>query len=275
MVVARATGGSLAPASMKGLDVVTSTGEQLQVKARVMTNPRNAGERQLSAIRSWQFEAAVIVLLDDEFRVWRASHVPRDTLQEIARHVSHTNSHLVFATDQLLGSGDDWTMKLRGAALEASDDTVTDTFSSGTQAGTIRPEVDHAHPADERSAPVQGWTRLGSRSRRQAWLREELVLALDLYKRDGRRPRHRAVEELSDMLRAIPIERHLAGDPRFRNPAAVRLKLGNFAAIDPQCEIQGMPHGGSGDRRVWEEFAHDRSRLSATARAIRAKLSQG
>jgi hypothetical protein len=62
LLVQRATGGELAPNSQKSWDVETPTGVHLQVKARVVTNPNASGERQLSVFRSWEFDAAVIVL---------------------------------------------------------------------------------------------------------------------------------------------------------------------------------------------------------------------
>src|SRR3954447_8076729 len=70
LLVQRATSGELAPNSQKSWDVLSGDGERLQVKARVVTDPRANGERQLSDFRSWDFDAAVVVLFDDAFRVW-------------------------------------------------------------------------------------------------------------------------------------------------------------------------------------------------------------
>jgi hypothetical protein len=83
------------------------------VKARVVTDPRVHGERQLSVFRSWDFDAAVVVLFDDEFRVWRAARLPVETLQAAARFVQHVSGYRVLATDELLAAGDDWTERLR------------------------------------------------------------------------------------------------------------------------------------------------------------------
>lgn len=113
LLVQHATSGELAPSSQKGWDVVTRDGERLQVKARVVTDPRVRGERQLSAFRSWDFDAAVVVLFDDEFRVWRAARLPVETLQAAARFVQHASGYRVLATDELLDAGDDWTERLR------------------------------------------------------------------------------------------------------------------------------------------------------------------
>src|SRR5438445_11602779 len=53
LLVQRATGGELGPAAQKSWDVKTASGELLQVKARVVTDPTARGERQLSVFRSW------------------------------------------------------------------------------------------------------------------------------------------------------------------------------------------------------------------------------
>jgi hypothetical protein len=118
LLVQRATGGELAPSSQKSWDVQTAVGEHLQVKTRVLTNPRAPGERQLSVFRSWDFDAAVIVLFDDEFRVWRAAYLPAALLQEQSRFVEHVRGFRVMATDELLDQGEDWTDRLRAAAAD-------------------------------------------------------------------------------------------------------------------------------------------------------------
>jgi len=85
------------------------------VKARVVTNPKTQGERQLSVFRSWDFDAVVIVLFDDEFRVWRAAKLPVKTLRSHARFVEHVSGHRIIARDELLDAGEDWTELLRAA----------------------------------------------------------------------------------------------------------------------------------------------------------------
>ncbi|MGI9112762.1 MAG: hypothetical protein ACR2GT_11315 [Gaiellaceae bacterium] len=86
------------------------------MQARVVTNPRSRGERQLSFFRSWEFDAAVIVLFDDEFIVWRAARVSVETLRERARFVEYVNGHRIIARDELLAAGENWTERLRRAA---------------------------------------------------------------------------------------------------------------------------------------------------------------
>jgi len=83
----------------------------------VVTNPKTPGERQLSVFRSWDFDAVVIVLFDDGFRVWRAARLPVETLREHGRFVEHVRGHRIIARDALLDAGDDWTELLRSATL--------------------------------------------------------------------------------------------------------------------------------------------------------------
>ena len=48
-----------------------------------------------SRFRSWDFDAAVVVLFDDEFRVWRAALLPVETLQAAARFIQHVSAYRV------------------------------------------------------------------------------------------------------------------------------------------------------------------------------------
>jgi len=114
-----------------------------------------------------------------------------------------------------------------------------------------------------------------SRTRRLAWLRDELILALDLYLREGHTAPLAARQALSDLLRAFPVEPELAADPQFRSLASVNRKLANFLALDPQGEGGGLDRGGAGTREVWREFASEPDRLHATADAIRVNLAAG
>jgi hypothetical protein len=118
LLVQQATGGELAPQSQKSWDVETPEPnvERLQVKARVVTDSKNGGQRQLSTFRSWDFDAAVIVLFGDDFGVWKAARVPIDVVQEAARPDAHVRGSRVLATDALLARGEDWTERLRQAA---------------------------------------------------------------------------------------------------------------------------------------------------------------
>jgi hypothetical protein len=117
LLVQRATDGELAPNSQKSWDVLTPEGERLQVKARLVTDPRNAGERQLSPFRSWEFDAAVIVLFANDFQVWRAVRIPVDLVREASRFSEHVRGDLVIARNELLDQGEDCTLRLRAVTV--------------------------------------------------------------------------------------------------------------------------------------------------------------
>ena len=115
-----ATDGQLAPNSQTSWDIVTSDDDRLQVKARMVTNPRDRGQRQFSAFRSWNFDAAVIVLFDDTFRVWKAARIDAEILRGAASFTEYVNAYRVLATDDLLALGEDWVPRLH--AVETHPD---------------------------------------------------------------------------------------------------------------------------------------------------------
>lgn len=111
------------------------------------------------------------------------------------------------------------------------------------------------------------------KSRKTAWLRDEVILALDLYRREGRNPSAESLEEVSRQLRAIPIEEHwVEEDPKFRNPTGVYLKVANFVALDPSTGTKGMTRGSKLDAEVFAAFWQRPDLLEQAAEAIRANL---
>lgn len=110
-------------------------------------------------------------------------------------------------------------------------------------------------------------------ARNPTWTRDELILALDLYRRKGHRgPEHAEVLALSAFLRTAPVVTP-ADRVTFRNASGVAMKLGNFAALDPAVPGAGLSRGGAGDADVWDKFWADPARLAATAAAIRIAAS--
>lgn len=109
-------------------------------------------------------------------------------------------------------------------------------------------------------------------SRNPPWTYEELILALDLYKRRSRSlsKDSREVAELSDVLNALPIHSDRPDRARFRNHNSVYMKLSNFARLDPDYSGRGLSRGNKLERLVWDEYALDSERLRQTARALRS-----
>jgi len=115
-LVAAALGGELEPNSKKSWDVRGSDGEKLQVKARVVSEPAEPGQLQLSPFRSFDFHSAVIVLLSAaDYAVVRASKVPRHVVETSAVYRRHVNGKVLFARVEIMGHRDatDLTATLR------------------------------------------------------------------------------------------------------------------------------------------------------------------
>lgn len=105
------------------------------------------------------------------------------------------------------------------------------------------------------------------------WTRDELVLALELYRRKPTAGKADAdVGELSELLRLLGRQRgHVVGNS-YRNPNGVGLKLMNFRAVDPAYTDEGkvgMRRGNSLEPVVWQQYADDLPRLHADADRIR------
>ena len=107
-------------------------------------------------------------------------------------------------------------------------------------------------------------------ARNPAWVRDELILALDLYFRVGRKhepPTHPDVIGVSVVLNRLPIH-DTKETEKFRNPAGVSMKLGNFLAHDPDYPGSGLSRGNRLEREVWDEFASNPGELRRLAEAI-------
>lgn len=109
--------------------------------------------------------------------------------------------------------------------------------------------------------------------RNPSWVRDELILALELYFRVN--PLHTSetnpeIQELSALLNALPIHADRPDQKVFRNPNGVYMKLCNYLRFDPSYSGSGLTRGGKTEEAIWAEFAGNRTRLRATADAIRA-----
>ncbi|MCB0862093.1 MAG: HNH endonuclease [Solirubrobacterales bacterium] len=112
-----------------------------------------------------------------------------------------------------------------------------------------------------------------ARSRKSVWLNDELILCLDLYRREGYSASADSMRELSQLLRSIPIESELTENPSFRSQSSVGRKLGNFAEFDPNVAT-GLPNGGARDKLVWDEFWESPGALEETAETIRSNIGE-
>jgi hypothetical protein len=102
-LVATAFRAELAPNSEKSWDVRLADGARIQVKARVVSDPIKASQRQLSPFRSFDFDDAIIVFLSDgDYSVRQAARVPRAVVQAAATYNKHVGGDIAFARPQLM-----------------------------------------------------------------------------------------------------------------------------------------------------------------------------
>lgn len=118
-------------------------------------------------------------------------------------------------------------------------------------------------------------------ARNPPWVRDELILALDLYMRHRQAMPAKGsgeVAELSALLAKVPVIGSVADAARYRNANGVYMKLMNFRRFDPDYTAAGrigLQRGGKAEEEIWQTFASDPGHLRATANAIRAALEQG
>jgi len=74
-------GGERLGFSQKGYDLVTPEGARLQVKGLRVT-PTGNPSRNLSPISGSDYEAVVVVIFDEDFRVTEGLYVPREVIEE-------------------------------------------------------------------------------------------------------------------------------------------------------------------------------------------------
>ena len=111
--------------------------------------------------------------------------------------------------------------------------------------------------------------------RNPTWSRDELILALDLYRRHRESPPSKdsaEVAELSSFLNRMGGVLGRADTDTYRNVNGVYMKLMNFRRFDPNYIKDGkvgLSRGNKDEEVVWSEFAPDPGRLSSVVAAIR------
>ena len=91
--------GERAGFSQPGWDVRLPDGERIQVKALRRTGSR--GRRALSPIRDSDYDAVVVVIFDEDFRVVEGLRIDRVPVERLFRHRSHVNGRIITVTEKL------------------------------------------------------------------------------------------------------------------------------------------------------------------------------
>jgi len=103
-VVAAHYGGERGGFVQAGWDVRLPTGERLQVKALRETGA--GGRRNLSPIRDADYDAVIVVIFDEDFRVTEGLRIERATVEELFPHRERVNG--VNRHGQPITSVDEW-----------------------------------------------------------------------------------------------------------------------------------------------------------------------
>jgi len=82
-----------------GWDVRTADGERLQVKA--LRRTRNGNRRNLSPIRDRDYDAVIVVIFDEDFRVDHALKLSRQLVESMFPHKPYVNGRIVTVTQAL------------------------------------------------------------------------------------------------------------------------------------------------------------------------------
>jgi hypothetical protein len=110
-------------------------------------------------------------------------------------------------------------------------------------------------------------------ARNPTWLREELILALDLYLRRGLLDDgNPEIIELSDALNRLDLHPAVTHAETFRNPNGVAMKLANFASLDTKYAGAALRSIGKLDAAIWDEFSKDREKLNREVARLRSML---
>ena len=110
--------------------------------------------------------------------------------------------------------------------------------------------------------------------RNPPWARDELILALDLYRRSGDRMPGQTSAEVGALSHKLnQIGAALGGERRadYRNANGVYMKLMNFRRFNPEFVAagkRGLARGNKDEELVWNEFANYQARLRTVAQAI-------
>lgn len=105
LLVAQALDGKLVDNfSVKSYDVECLEYKRVQVKARLVSTPRKAGQLQTSPFRSWDFEHAAFVLFSaDTYVVEQAVLLPVDVVRALASDRPHVNGAVVQMSEAMMG----------------------------------------------------------------------------------------------------------------------------------------------------------------------------
>ena len=115
-IVAEHYGGERGSFSQSGWDVLLPDGERLQVKALRRTGAR--GRRNLSPIRDSDYDAVIVVIFDEDFRVIEGLRIERATVEALFHHRPYVNGRIITVTEKLRAHADVRRIQLSDSSLD-------------------------------------------------------------------------------------------------------------------------------------------------------------
>ena len=106
--------------------------------------------------------------------------------------------------------------------------------------------------------------------RNPRWNRDELILCLDLYLREGPNASTESRQALAETLNSIRLAEGDEDSAWSRSAGSVERKLGNFLFLDSNGQ-HGSENLGAEDKRVWLDLASSRAAAAGAAKAIRSR----
>ncbi|MES2592193.1 MAG: hypothetical protein V4608_09935 [Bacteroidota bacterium] len=104
------------------------------------------------------------------------------------------------------------------------------------------------------------------------WIREELILALDLYfdlDQGQMHHGHPDVIRVSNELIELNIHKTVPYPNKFRSPGAISRRLGNFKTMDNGYRGGGLINSGKLAKEIYKEFNQHRDKLRKEAALIK------
>ena len=104
--------------SQAGWDVKTAAGERIQVKA--LRETATGKRRNLSPIRDADYDAVVVVIFDEDFRVTEGLKLAREVVEDLFEHRPYVNGRIITVTAGLRADPRVETVDLSDAAQRLS-----------------------------------------------------------------------------------------------------------------------------------------------------------
>lgn len=111
-------------------------------------------------------------------------------------------------------------------------------------------------------------------SRNVAWMRDEILLALDFYMQNRASIPGKTSEKLInlvDEIQSVTKALGISGDEKLRNVNGVYMKLMNIRGIDPAFpDAAGLKAGGQLEKELFQEYSANPDKLRDVATSIRS-----